>query len=136
METMKAAVCTRYGPPEVLKIVQYKKPAPRDDEVLIKIHATSVTNSDIFIRSSKVALASLIPFRFMIGITKPRKGIIGEVLSGVIAEVGSKVTRFQVSDQVYGLTGYSLGAYAEYTCMKESDSERGCLAKKPKNLSF
>jgi NADPH:quinone reductase-like Zn-dependent oxidoreductase len=70
------------------------------------------------------------------GITKPRKEIIGEVFSGVVAEVGSKIRRFAVGDPVYGLTGFSLGAYAEYKCMKEVDSTQGCLAIKPKNLSF
>lgn len=136
METMKAAICTKYGPPEVLKLSQYKKPIPRADEVLIQICATSVTNSDIFIRSSKVAPQLLIPFRLMIGITKPRKAIIGEVFAGVISAVGSKIRRFRVGDQVFGLTGFSLGAYAEYKCMKEIDSKQGCLAIKPKNLNF
>lgn len=119
METMKAVVCTKYGPPEVLKIAQYKKPIPREDEVLIRICATSVTNSDLFIRGSKVPLRFLIPMRMMLGIRKPRKEIIGEVFAGTVAEAGSKTTRFRVGDQVYGLTGFSLGAYAEYKCMKE-----------------
>jgi NADPH:quinone reductase-like Zn-dependent oxidoreductase len=136
METMKAVVCTKYGPPEVLRIVQYKKPIPRDDEVLISIYATSVTNSDIFIRSSKVALRLLIPFRMMMGVRKPRKEIIGEVLSGVVSEVGSKITRFHVGDHVFGLTGFSVGGYAEYKCMKEVDSKQGCLSIKPKNITF
>jgi len=136
METMKAVVCTKYGPPEVLRIVQYKKPIPKDDEVLISIYATSVTNSDIFIRSSKVALRLLIPFRIMMGVRKPRKEIIGEVLSGVVSEVGSKITRFHVGDHVFGLTGFSVGAYAEYKCMKEVDSKQGCLSIKPKNITF
>jgi NADPH:quinone reductase-like Zn-dependent oxidoreductase len=136
METMKAVVCTKYGPPEVLRIVQYKKPIPRDDEVLISIYATSVTNSDIFIRSSKVSLRLLIPFRIMMGVRKPRKEIIGEVLSGVVSEVGSKITRFHVGDHVFGLTGFSVGGYAEYKCMKEVDSKQGCLSIKPKNITF
>ena len=136
MDTMKAVVCTKYGPPEVLRIVQYPKPVPRDDEILIKICATSVTNSDLFIRSSKVALRVLIPFRMMIGIRKPRKAIIGEVFSGIVAQVGAKIRRFCVGDQVYGLTGFSLGAYAEYKCMKEVDSKQGCVAIKPHNISF
>lgn len=136
METMKAVVCSRYGSPEVLRVVQYEKPIPKDDEVLIKICATSVTNSDIFIRSSRVSLPLLIPMRIMIGITRPRKEVIGEVFSGVITEVGSKIARFRVGDQVYGLTGFSLGAYAEYKCMKEVDSKQGCLAIKPRNISF
>ena len=136
METMKAAICTKYGPPEVLKIAQYPKPVPREDEILIQICATSVTNSDLFIRSSKVALRVLIPFRLMIGIRKPRKAIIGEVFSGIVTQVGSKIRRFRVGDQVYGLTGFSLGAYAEYKCMKEVDSKQGCVAIKPQNISF
>ena len=136
METMKAVVCTKYGPPEVLRLVQYKKPIPKDDEVLINIHATSVTNSDVFIRSSRVSWQLLIPMRLMMGITKPRKEIIGEVFSGIVTEIGSKITRFHVGDLVYGLTGYSLGAYAEYKCMKEADSKQGCLSIKPHNISF
>jgi len=133
---MKAVACTKYGPPEVLRIVQYKKPIPRDDEVLINIYATSVTNSDIFIRSSKVSLRLLIPFRMMMGVRKPRREIIGEVLSGVVSEVGSKITRFHVGDHVFGLTGFSVGGYAEYKCMKEVDSKQGCLSIKPKNITF
>ena len=125
MDTMKAVVCTKYGPPEVLRLAQYKKPVPKDDEILIQICATSVTNSDLFIRSSNVSLSVLIPFRIMIGILKPRKAIIGEVYSGIVTGVGSKIRRFHVGDQVYGLTGFSLGAYAEYKCMKEVDSKQG-----------
>lgn len=136
METMKAVVCTKYGPPEVLRIVEYKKPVPKDDEVLISIYATSVTNSDVFIRSSEVSLRLLIPFRMMMGVRKPRREIIGEVLSGVVSEVGSKITRFHVGDHVFGLTGFSVGAYAEYKCMKEVDSKQGCLSTKPKNITF
>lgn len=136
MDTMKAAICTRYGPPEVLQIVQYQKPVPRDDEILIKICATSVTNSDLFIRSSRVLPQLLIPFRIMIGIRKPRKAIIGEVFSGIVAQAGAKITRFHVGDPVYGLTGFSLGAYAEYKCMREFDSKQGCVALKPHNISF
>jgi NADPH:quinone reductase-like Zn-dependent oxidoreductase len=133
---MKAAVCTGYGPPEVLKIVQREKPAPREDEVLVRICAASVTNSDIFIRGSRIPLPMLIPMRIMMGIRKPRNEILGEVLSGIVEAVGSRITRFHVGDHVYGLTGFSLGAYADYKCMKEADSKRGCLAIKPRNLSF
>jgi NADPH:quinone reductase-like Zn-dependent oxidoreductase len=136
METMKAVVCTKYGPPEVLKLVQREKPVPMEDEVLIKVFATSVTNSDIFIRSARVAPALVIPFRLAMGIFKPKRDIIGEVLSGVVAETGAKTTRFKVGDAVYGLTGFSVGGYAEYKCMQESDSTSGCLAIKPANLSF
>jgi len=136
METMKAAVCTKYGPPEVLELVQRQQPVPKDDEVLIKVRATSVTNSDLFIRSAKVAPALVVPFRLAMGILKPKRDIIGEVLSGVIAGTGAKTTRFKVGDPVYGLTGFSVAAYAEYKCMQETDSTQGCLAIKPDNLSF
>lgn len=136
MATMKVIVCTKYGPPEVLQIRQCKKPVPKQDEVLIKIYATSVTNSDIFIRSSNIPLAFMIPMRLMIGIRKPRNSIIGEVFSGEIEFAGSKIKRFKAGDKIYGLTGLSLGAYADYKCMKEIDSKLGCLAEKPRNISF
>jgi len=136
MEKMKAAICIRYGPPEVLKIIEREVPLPKDDEVLIKVFAASVTNSDIFIRSSNVPLRFRIPMRIMIGITRPRNDILGEVLAGEIVRVGPKIKRFQVGDQIFGLTGFSLGAYADYKCMKETDSKKGCLALKPGNISF
>src|SRR5512137_135286 len=83
-DKMKAIICTKYGPPEVLQVREVEKPIPKNDEVLIKIYATSVTNSDIFIRSSNVPLQFMIPMRIMIGLTKPRKKIIGEVFSGEV----------------------------------------------------
>jgi NADPH:quinone reductase-like Zn-dependent oxidoreductase len=136
METMKAIICPKYGPAEVLQIKQCKKPVPRENEVLIKIYATSVTNSDIFIRGSNIPLVFMIPMRLMIGIKGPRNSIIGEVFSGEIEYAGSEIKRFKAGDQVYGLTGFSLGAYADYKCMKEIDSKQGCLAIKPKNIRF
>lgn len=133
---MKAIACTKYGPPEVLKMKEVEKPAPKDDEVLIKIFATAVTASDIFIRGSQIPIQFWIPMRIMLGLTKPRKPIIGLVLAGIIESVGKNVKRFKPGDQVYGLTGFGLGAYAEYKCMKETDSTYGCLALKPNNLSY
>jgi len=133
---MKAIICTKYGPPEVLQLKEVEKPRPKNDEVLIKIYAASVTNSDIFIRSSNVPIQFMIPMRIMLGITKPRNPIIGEVFSGEIESVGSSIHRFRIGDQVYGLTGFSLGAYADYKCMKEIDSKQGCLTTKPRNISF
>jgi NADPH:quinone reductase-like Zn-dependent oxidoreductase len=136
METMKAIICTKYGPPEVLRIARRQKPVPKDNEVLIKIYATSVTNSDIFIRSSDIPLLFKIPMRLMIGIRRPRNPIIGEVFAGEIEYSGPEIKRFKAGDRVYGLTGYSLGAYADYKCMKEIDSKRGCLAVMPRNIGF
>lgn len=133
---MKAVICTKYGPPEVLALKEVDKPTPKHDEVCIKILATAVTDSDIFIRGSKLPIQFLIPMRLYIGLTKPRKSIIGEVLAGEIESVGKDIMRFKPGDQVYGLTGFGLGAYAEYKCMKETDSTNGCLALKPSSISF
>ena len=133
---MKAVVCTKYGPPEVLQLKEVEKPAPKNDEVCIKIHATAVTASDTFIRGFKIPLRFRIPMRIMLGLTKPRKSIIGLVLAGEIESTGKDIKRFKTGDQVYGLTGFGLGAYAEYKCMKETDSTYGCLALKPANLSY
>jgi NADPH:quinone reductase-like Zn-dependent oxidoreductase len=133
---MKAIVCTKYGPPEVLQLKEVEKPAPKNDEVCIKIHATAVTASDTFIRGFKIPLHFRIPMRIMLGLTKPRRPIIGLVLAGEIESAGKDIKRFKTGDQVYGLTGFGLGAYAEYKCMKETDSTYGCLALKPANLSY
>jgi NADPH:quinone reductase-like Zn-dependent oxidoreductase len=133
---MKAIICTKYGPPEVLQIKEAEKPVPKDNEVLIKICATAATASDIFIRSSNLPIQFLIPMRIMLGIFKPRKSIIGLVLAGEIESIGKDIKRFNIGDQVYGLTGFGLGAYAEYKCMKETDSTYGCLAIKPGNISY
>ena len=133
---MKAIVCTKYGSPEVLELREVEKPSPKDDEVCIKIHATAVTASDTYIRGFKIPLRFRIPMRIMLGITKPRKPITGLVLAGEIESAGKDIKRFKTGDQVYGLTGFGLGAYAEYKCMKETDSTYGCLALKPANLSY
>jgi len=136
MDKMKAVVCSKYGPPEVLQLREVKKPVPRDHELLIKIKASAVTNSDIFIRGSKLPFPMIIPFRLMIGIFKPRKKIIGIVFSGIVEAIGKNIKRFSVGDEVYGMTGYHLGTYAEYTCIKETDSTAGCISLKPRNISF
>jgi NADPH:quinone reductase-like Zn-dependent oxidoreductase len=133
---MKAVVCTKYGPPEVLQIKEVAKPEPNDNEVLIKIFATAVTASDIFIRSCQVAPHLWFPMRLMIGLTKPRNPIIGLVLAGEIESAGKNIKRFKPGDRVYGITGFALGAYAEYKCMRETDSTHGCLELKPENLTY
>ncbi len=132
---MKAVICEKYGEPEVLKLKEVPKPTPKDNEVCVKIHATAVTNSDIFIRGSKLPFPIIIPFRLMIGITRPRKSIIGLVFSGEIESIGKDIKRFKQGDNVFGLTGFNLGTYAEYMCMKETDSKSGCISLKPENIS-
>ncbi|MDR2146483.1 MAG: NAD(P)-dependent alcohol dehydrogenase [Tannerella sp.] len=133
---MKATICTKYGAPEVLKMAEVAKPTPKDNEVLIKIYAAGVTASDIFIRSSNVPLRLKIPMRIMVGIVKPRQPILGLVLAGKIEKIGKNIKRFKVGDEVCGLAGFKFGAYAEYVCLKETDSTAGALALKPKNLTF
>lgn len=134
--TMNAVTCRRYGPPEVLQLAKVPKPFPKPDEVRVRIHASAVTASDIFIRSARVTPALQVPFRLMMGITKPRHPVVGFVFSGVVDEVGEKASRFKPGDEVYGTTGFRLGAYAEYRCMRETDSPwHGCLALKPESLT-
>lgn len=141
---MKAIICTKYGPPEVLKLQEIKKPVPKDNEVLIKVYATAVTASDSIIRKFKIPARHRFPMGifmeimmgFAIGFKRPRNPVLGLIVSGEIEEVGKKIRRFKKGDQVYGFTGYGFGAYAEYVCMKETDSKVGCLALKPSTMSF
>jgi NADPH:quinone reductase-like Zn-dependent oxidoreductase len=133
---MKAVICTEYGPPEVLKIAEVEKPSPKDDDVCIRIYAAGVTASDVFIRGSNVPVRLKILMRLMIGITKPRRSILGLVLAGKIESVGKNIRRFKPGDSVYGLAGFRFGAYAEYVCLKETDSKAGSIALKPGNISY
>ena len=134
---MKAIITTKYGSPEVLQLKEVDKPKPKEDEVLIKIHASAVTASDLYIRGSSILpLKYRILMRLFLGITKPRKAINGLVLAGKIEAIGEKILRFKVGDDVYGLTGFGLGAYAEYKCMKEVDSTYGCISLMPCNTSY
>ncbi|GHV48813.1 alcohol dehydrogenase [Bacteroidia bacterium] len=133
---MKAAICTKYGVPEVLQIKEVKKPLPKNDEICIKVYAAGVTASDIFIRSSNIPLLWKIPMRIMVGIIKPRRPILGLVFVGVVESVGKDIKRFKSGDSVYRLTGFHFGAYAEYVCLKEKDSKVGSLAIKPKNINY
>lgn len=135
---MKAVVCTKYGPPDVLQVAEVKKPIPKDDEVLIKIRATAVTASDCIIRGFK--LPRWRPLGLMmslvVGIRAPRQPILGLVLAGDIESVGKDVTRFQVGDPVYAFTELGFGGYAQYTCMPAKEGRKGCLVIKPANISY
>jgi NADPH:quinone reductase-like Zn-dependent oxidoreductase len=129
---MKAVVCTRYGPPEVLQLRELEKPAPRRDEVLIAIHATAVTSSDCIVRSMSIAGAMQIPARLVLGFTGPRRPVLGIVLAGEIEAAGKDVRSFKEGDRVFAFNPFAFGAYAEYKCLQESS----VLASKPSNLSY
>ncbi|MET3728378.1 NADPH:quinone reductase-like Zn-dependent oxidoreductase [Fictibacillus halophilus] len=129
---MKAVLCTKYGSPQVLILQQVPKPAPKENEVLIKIHATTVTSGDVRVRGFKSPLLYWLPMRIFLGIRRPRKPILGVELAGVVEEVGQRVTRFKKGDQVYAMTGMRFGAHAEYTCLRED----GIVTHKPQNVTF
>lgn len=117
---MKAVICTKYGPPEVLQIKEVKKPSPGAGEILVKIHATSVTASDCIVRGFKLPLSMWIPGRLALGITKPRKSILGMVLSGEIEKVGENVKQFKKGDKIFAHTFLRFGTYTEYISIPET----------------
>lgn len=129
---MKAIVWTKYGPPEVLQLQEVAKPTPRDNQVLIRIHATTVTTADCELRSLNVPIALRLPIRLYLGFRRPRISIPGQELAGEIEAVGKEATRFRKGDQVFAWTGFRLGAYAEYTCLPE----KGALAIKPSTMTY
>ncbi|MES9698095.1 MULTISPECIES: NAD(P)-dependent alcohol dehydrogenase [Bacillus] len=129
---MKAIIYTKYGPPNVLKLQDVEKPIPKKNEVLVKIHATSVTTGDCRMRSFTSPLLFWIPMRIILGFKTPRRPILGVELSGEIEEIGTDVTQFEKGDQVFALTELNVGGYAEYTCVHES----GLIALKPLNLTY
>ncbi|TFG56592.1 MAG: NAD(P)-dependent alcohol dehydrogenase [Methanomassiliicoccus sp.] len=129
---MKAIVCSKYGPPEVLELKDVDKPTPLDNEVLIKIKATTVVQADIRVRGFRVPLSFWVPARLALGVIRPKKPVLGTELAGVVEDIGKDVRDFKVGDQVFALTGHDLGCYAEYRCMPED----GIIARKPVNLSF
>ncbi|WP_242785325.1 NAD(P)-dependent alcohol dehydrogenase [Bacillus cereus] len=129
---MKAIICTKYGPPNVLQLQNVEKPKPKKNEVLVKIHATSVSTGDCRIRGFNSPLLFWIPMRIILGFRKPRKPILGVELSGEIEDIGTDVTQFKKGDQVFALTELNLGGYTEYTCVHES----GLIALKPTNVTY
>lgn len=132
---MKAVLWTRYGSPDVLKLQQVDKPFPKEYEVLIRIHASTVTAGDCEMRELKFPIWLRIPIRIYNGILRPmRVTILGQELCGEIEAVGKGVTKFKAGDQVFATTGFATGAYAEYMCLPENP-EDGVLAIKPANIS-
>jgi NADPH:quinone reductase-like Zn-dependent oxidoreductase len=135
---MKAVIWTNYGPPDVLQLKEVEKPALKDNEVLIKIHATTAATPDAELRRLKLPLFFAIPLRLYIGVIKPiRIRILGTEFAGEIESAGKDVTRFKPGDQVFGYTGLRMGTYAEYLCLQENPSGlAGVLGPKPVNLTY
>ena len=135
---MKAIIYERYGPPEVLMMKEVEKPIPKDNELLIKVHATTISFGVMIARSGRHPDSKFFTFasRLMFGLRKPRKNILGYEFAGEVKEVGKNVTLFKKGDQVFGTTtGLKVGAYAEYVCVPE-EWKQGVVAIKPTNLSY
>ena len=129
---MKAIVCERYGSPDVLQLKEVEKPIPKDNEALIKIHATTVTSGDWRVRSLNVPVGFGLIIRLVFGVSRPRQPILGTELAGEIESVGKDVSKFKVGDQVFAMSGAGMGCHAEYKCMPEN----GAVALKPPNLTY
>lgn len=118
---MKAVVWTKYGSPDWLQLKEVEKPSPKDNEVLVKIYAATVTAGDCELRTLKLPLPFQLPLRLYVGLTKPKRiTILGQELAGEIEAVGRKVTKFKEGDPVFAPTFFRLGAYAEYICLPET----------------
>jgi NADPH:quinone reductase-like Zn-dependent oxidoreductase len=124
---MKAVVHDRYGPADVLRLEEVPRPVPKDDEVLIRIHATTVNRTDTALRAAE-------PFasRFVTGLRRPKRKILGSELAGEIEAAGTAVTEFEAGDQVFGVNPWKFGTHAQFVCMRESAS----LARKPAGTTF
>jgi NADPH:quinone reductase-like Zn-dependent oxidoreductase len=130
---MKAVVWTKYGPPDDLQLKEVDKPAPKVDEVLIRIHATTVVAGDCEMRSLKLPLFLSLPMRMYNGLREPKRiTILGQALAGQIESVGQDVKLFEEGDQVFAAAGFGMGAYAEFKCLPEA----GVIAVKPANMTY
>jgi len=130
---MKAVIWTTYGGPDVLQLREIAKPVPKDNEVLIKVHAATVTAGDCEVRALKIPILYRLPLRLYVGFAKPQRlTILGQELAGEIAAVGKAVTRFKPGDQVFAATLLRFGAYAEYACLPETYP----IVLKPANMSY
>jgi NADPH:quinone reductase-like Zn-dependent oxidoreductase len=129
---MKAVICTRYGPPEVLRLTEVERPTPRRNQVRIRIFATAVTFSDCLARGLRVPRRYRLLFRLMAGWSAPRRNILGMVLAGDVESVGRNVRSFKEGDRVFGMSRWAVGAHAEEVCW----SVKTLLAPKPANLSY
>jgi len=129
---MKAVICTGWGPPEVLRVADVERPTPRKGEVCVRMISTSVTVSECLVRALSFPRRYRVVGRLLLGYRAPRRNILGIVIAGNIESVGRAVKHFQPGDQVFGLTRWKAGCYAEYVCY----SANGIIAAKPANLSY
>jgi NADPH:quinone reductase-like Zn-dependent oxidoreductase len=129
---MKAIVYERYGPPDVLELKELAKPTPKDNEVLIRTDATTVTSGDCRVRSLHMPVGFGLIARLLLGVSRPRQPILGSELAGKVEAVGKDVNKFKVGDEVFAFTGARLGCHAEYKCMPED----GAVVLKPASLTF
>jgi NADPH:quinone reductase-like Zn-dependent oxidoreductase len=129
---MKVVVCTRYGPPDVLQFQELPTPVPKDGEVLVRIRATTVNSADWRIRSMSLPYGFGLLGRLALGLSRPRRPILGSELAGDIVAVGTQVTRFRPDDAVFAFAGIQLGCHAEYRCLPAD----GAVARKPPALSY
>lgn len=129
---MKAVICTQYGPPEVLQIQEITKPSPKEGEILVKIFSTAVNSGDVRARGLVGNFFMRLLMRLILGIFKPRKSVLGVVFSGVVESVGDKVTRFEIGDKVFGMTGFTFGTYAEYLTIDQD----GNVIEMPSNATY
>jgi NADPH:quinone reductase-like Zn-dependent oxidoreductase len=135
---MKSVVCTKYGPPEVLQLREVEKPVPKENEILVKVFATTVARGDVRMRSFTVPFWQWLPARLYLGIRKPKRAVLGMELAGEIESIGRDVTRFKKGDRVFSFVGFGFGAYAEYKCLPENGAraEEGLVALKPCNMTY
>ncbi|MCF7755466.1 NAD(P)-dependent alcohol dehydrogenase [Paenibacillus xylanexedens] len=129
---MRAIICTKYGSPDVLQLKDIAKPSPKDHEIQIKIHATTVTSGDCRVRGSNVPFLYWVPMRLFLGFRKPRNSVLGVELAGEVTAIGKEVKQFKLGDQVYAINGLSFGAHAQYICLSEEDP----VALKPLNATY
>jgi NADPH:quinone reductase and related Zn-dependent oxidoreductases len=129
---MKAAICTKYGPPEVVKIEERPKPIPKNDEILIRIHATTVASGDCRVRGANVPVLYRPILMLLFGVRKPRQPILGTELSGQVEAIGKDVTAYKIGDSICAMTGMKMRTHAEYITLPE----KGKIVPKPDNITY